>query len=216
MAACGPPGAVVAEPGSSAGVRRCASQAMFSSAMRARMKASCSARGATRRCRDCDTSLPSGGSSRQCTQMWVLDSAAAASGTASNTIGSAATLGAGPSCSSCQAVLASPQLRPNLISARIGTASLTASQASRAMQLTLFRGGDRAFQPVVHLQQRDDRLRASTRASTTWCDVAAEPWISAFSAVWILARPSRLRNQGVPGIADALRCASSSEHGRRL
>ena len=58
--------------------------------------------------------------------------------------------------SSSHECLASPQLRPNFRSTRIGTSSVTASQPSRATSSPCSRVATEQSERVVHLQQRDD------------------------------------------------------------
>ena len=60
--------------------------------------------------------------------------------------------------SSSHVCLASPQLRPNFRSTCIGTSSVTASHPSCATSSAMLPRRHRAFQRVVHLQERHDSL----------------------------------------------------------
>ena len=90
-------------------------------------------------------------------------------------------------CSSSQVCLASPQLRPNFRSTRIGTSSCTASQPSRATSSACSRELTEQSRQSCICSSGTMPSRQHARIHSLVCR-AAEPWISAFSAVWVSAR----------------------------
>ena len=104
-----------------------------------------------------------------------------------------------------------PQLRPNFRSTRIGTSSRKASQPSRATSSPCSRVATEHSSASCICRSGTIPSRQQARIhSLVWR--AADPWMSAFIAVWGLARRIQRRCQGWLG-SRTRRSASSREHG---